>query len=191
MNIDDVAVGVKHDVALTQGPDEERRYPHTPGLPAVYEGKGTLPPVYSEDSVDVPTIEELHTLRRVRDHIPWKAYTVAFVELCERFSYYGTTVVCMRLSTFPFLAATLLTVSQSPTSSNSHSQPDHVLVLGAQRAKRVLSVWVNEHQLELAHSISFGSTARRSWAHMLLIPTWDVLTPFSSLSPSPLSDTSF
>ena len=41
-----------------------------------------------------PTEEEFHTLRRVADKIPWKVYTLAFVELCERFSYYGTTVVC-------------------------------------------------------------------------------------------------
>lgn len=42
---------------------------------------------------ELPTDEELHTLRRVADRIPWKVYTIAFVELCERFSYYGTTVV--------------------------------------------------------------------------------------------------
>ena len=44
-----------------------------------------------------PTEEELHgpnALRRVSAPIPWAAYTVAFVELCERFSYYGTTIVC-------------------------------------------------------------------------------------------------
>jgi POT family proton-dependent oligopeptide transporter len=41
-----------------------------------------------------PTEEELATLRRVSGQIPWTAYTVAFVELCERFSYYGTTAVC-------------------------------------------------------------------------------------------------
>lgn len=37
---------------------------------------------------------DLNTLRRVSGKIPWQAFTVAFVELCERFSYYGTTVVC-------------------------------------------------------------------------------------------------
>ncbi|KAK4241423.1 POT family-domain-containing protein [Achaetomium macrosporum] len=40
-----------------------------------------------------PTEEELHTLRRVPDRIPWNIYTIAFIELCERFSYYGTTAV--------------------------------------------------------------------------------------------------
>jgi POT family proton-dependent oligopeptide transporter len=41
-----------------------------------------------------PTEEELATLRRVSGQIPWTAYAVAFIELCERFSYYGTTAVC-------------------------------------------------------------------------------------------------
>ncbi|KAJ5579825.1 uncharacterized protein N7459_005810 [Penicillium hispanicum] len=43
-----------------------------------------------------PTTEELHgpnALRRVSAPIPWAVYTVAFVELCERFSYYGTQVL--------------------------------------------------------------------------------------------------
>jgi hypothetical protein len=45
-----------------------------------------------------PTPEELdgeNALRRISAPIPWAVYTVAFVELCERFSYYGTQVVCM------------------------------------------------------------------------------------------------
>jgi POT family proton-dependent oligopeptide transporter len=42
---------------------------------------------------ETPTEEEIHTLRRVSGKIPWAAYTIAFVELCERFSYYGTTAV--------------------------------------------------------------------------------------------------
>ena len=47
----------------------------------------------TEDNAGLPSEEELETLRRVSGPIPWTAYTVAFVELCERFSYYGTTVV--------------------------------------------------------------------------------------------------
>jgi proton-dependent oligopeptide transporter, POT family len=95
-DITDVGIGARHDIALAQGPDEERRHSHSPELPPVYEGKGTLSAAYAPDLDDAPTVEELHTLRRVRDHIPLKAYTIAFVELCERFSYYGTTVVCMQ-----------------------------------------------------------------------------------------------
>ena len=47
-----------------------------------------------EDGIEYPTAEEVETLRRIAGPVPWSAYTVAFVELCERFAYYGTTVVC-------------------------------------------------------------------------------------------------
>lgn len=52
--------------------------------------------VDGDESLDktAPTIDELANLRRVSGKIPWSAYTIAFVELCERFSYYGTTAVC-------------------------------------------------------------------------------------------------
>ncbi|KAL8811204.1 MAG: hypothetical protein Q9200_001987 [Gallowayella weberi] len=45
------------------------------------------------DGKEYPTAEEVDTLRRVCGTIPWSAYTIAFIELCERFSYYGTTIV--------------------------------------------------------------------------------------------------
>lgn len=41
-----------------------------------------------------PSEEDLRTLRRVAGRLHWTIFTVAFVELCERFSYYGTTAVC-------------------------------------------------------------------------------------------------
>ncbi|RKF65437.1 Peptide transporter PTR2, partial [Erysiphe neolycopersici] len=46
-----------------------------------------------ERQINSPTDEELRSLRRVPENIPWGVYSLAFVELCERFSYYGTTVV--------------------------------------------------------------------------------------------------
>ncbi|EFQ33627.1 POT family protein [Colletotrichum graminicola] len=42
---------------------------------------------------DKPTEEELNTLRRVSGPIHWGIYTIAFAELCERFSYYGSSVL--------------------------------------------------------------------------------------------------
>ena len=42
-----------------------------------------------------PTEEEWATLPRVPGSIPWQAWTVAIVEFIERFSYYGTSAVCM------------------------------------------------------------------------------------------------
>lgn len=41
-----------------------------------------------------PTEEEDKVLRRVSGKVPWSSYSIAFVELCERFSYYGTAAVC-------------------------------------------------------------------------------------------------
>lgn len=58
----------------------------------------TPAPHVSSDGREYPTEEEERTLRRVSDKVPWTAYTVAFVELCERFSYYGTIAVCMSRS---------------------------------------------------------------------------------------------
>jgi hypothetical protein len=55
------------------------------------------PPVEFEADLEgeEPTEEELVTLRRVSGKIPWVAFTIAFVELCERFGYYGCQVLCM------------------------------------------------------------------------------------------------
>lgn len=39
----------------------------------------------------VPTEEEVATLRKVADRLPWSAWSVALVELGERFTYYGIT----------------------------------------------------------------------------------------------------
>ncbi|KAL8725644.1 MAG: hypothetical protein Q9166_007221 [cf. Caloplaca sp. 2 TL-2023] len=50
---------------------------------------------------EYPTAEEVATLRRVCGTVPWSAYTIAFVELCERFSYYGTTIVFVNFIQHP------------------------------------------------------------------------------------------
>jgi POT family proton-dependent oligopeptide transporter len=51
---------------------------------------------FEEDLVgEEPTEEDLATLPRVSGKIPWTAFTIAFVELCERFGYYGCQVLCM------------------------------------------------------------------------------------------------
>lgn len=38
---------------------------------------------------DEPSDEEKQTLRRVADKLPWAAFLVCIIELCERFTYYG------------------------------------------------------------------------------------------------------
>jgi dipeptide/tripeptide permease len=46
-------------------------------------------PGLSSGDENTPTAEELATLPRVADKLPWGAFLVAIVELCERFAYYG------------------------------------------------------------------------------------------------------
>jgi proton-dependent oligopeptide transporter, POT family len=87
-------VANRHDPALivADGDPERRKSSHVTELPPLYDGKGVMQEEYL-DVDNMPTEEELHTLRRVADHIPAKAYTIAFVELVERLSYYGAVQV--------------------------------------------------------------------------------------------------
>ncbi|KAL5526292.1 hypothetical protein ACEPAF_8015 [Sanghuangporus sanghuang] len=45
------------------------------------------------DGTEIPTEEDMVSLRRIPDTLPFRAYMIAYVELAERFSYYGSTVV--------------------------------------------------------------------------------------------------
>ncbi|KAI5863619.1 PTR2-domain-containing protein [Durotheca rogersii] len=51
-----------------------------------------------------PTHDELQTLRRVKGPINLIIYTIAFIELCERFAYYGTTAVFVNFIAEPLPA---------------------------------------------------------------------------------------
>lgn len=64
-------------------------------------GRGSIdpekfPPHYESTETeyeDTPTTEELRTLRRVPAKLYLPIFTIAFAELCERFSYYGSSVL--------------------------------------------------------------------------------------------------
>ncbi|KAI4937887.1 hypothetical protein J4E85_000324 [Alternaria conjuncta] len=90
------AVGLDPALIDASG-DPTRKHPemHTTSAPAYLhsEGKATLQDSYLNEADDFPTEEELATLRRVPARIPWKIFTIAFVELVERMSYYGTVAV--------------------------------------------------------------------------------------------------
>jgi dipeptide/tripeptide permease len=45
--------------------------------------------VHDASALQYPTEVELKTLKRVADDLPWSAFLIAIVELCERFAYYG------------------------------------------------------------------------------------------------------
>ncbi|KAH6987518.1 POT family-domain-containing protein [Ilyonectria sp. MPI-CAGE-AT-0026] len=49
--------------------------------------------IQTTQGLELPSAEDMGTLRRVPNHIPLKLFSIAFIELCERFSYYGCTVV--------------------------------------------------------------------------------------------------
>ncbi|KAH6621968.1 peptide transporter PTR2-A [Boeremia exigua] len=70
------------------------------------EGKATLQASYLSDNDGLPTEEELETLDRIGAPIPWKIYTIAFVELVERMSYYGCVQVYSNFIAKPRLTPT-------------------------------------------------------------------------------------
>ncbi|KKA30144.1 hypothetical protein TD95_002802 [Thielaviopsis punctulata] len=61
------------------------------------EKPGSTPAYIVDTDSDVvenePTEEDLKTLPRISGPINWAIYTIAFAELCERFSYYGSAVL--------------------------------------------------------------------------------------------------
>ncbi|KAI3331085.1 POT family protein [Ustulina deusta] len=60
---------------------------------AVASGSDTDEPLRGPNGEEYPSKRDLETLRRVKGHISPIIYTIAFIELCERFAYYGTTAV--------------------------------------------------------------------------------------------------
>jgi proton-dependent oligopeptide transporter, POT family len=77
-----------------------------------------LSEIQLDEGEELPSEEDLRTLRRVSDKIPYKAYTVAFVELAERMSYYGTTAVFTNFIAQP--RETRTGAAKFPNSDNPH-----------------------------------------------------------------------
>jgi POT family proton-dependent oligopeptide transporter len=69
------------------------------------------------------------TLRRVPAAIPWRIYTIAFVELVERMSYYGTTAVYSN-----YIAKPLVTPTGAALNPHSDDAQPGALGLGKQVA---------------------------------------------------------
>jgi POT family proton-dependent oligopeptide transporter len=79
---------------VSDGDPKRTQVSHSAEIPPIYDGQAVAQENYYDDDVaDEITAEELRTLRRVSDHIPVKAYTIALVELTERLSYYGAVQV--------------------------------------------------------------------------------------------------
>lgn len=62
----------------------DHEVPNQSSTEAIYNGKQEFQGYY-------PTEEELQTLRKVADRLPLSAWSIAIVELCERFTYYGVS----------------------------------------------------------------------------------------------------
>ena len=97
LQTDDVFLGALAESKHDQFEHEKYSPPSLPSLP-----DNNKPPHIHPDHTDpadphygdeFPTVEERDTLRRVPDSVPWTSYLIAYVELAERFSYYGSTVV--------------------------------------------------------------------------------------------------
>ncbi|KAH6609773.1 oligopeptide transporter [Trichoderma cornu-damae] len=78
---------------------------------------------------DTPTEEDLRTLRRVSGKLKWSMYTIAFIELCERFSYYGSSVLYTNFVNRPL-------PDGSMTGSAPHGRPG-ALGLGPKAAQGI------------------------------------------------------
>ncbi len=70
------------DVKAHSGKDEAHPVGHL-------ESGVRVKPETSDDDFVAPTEDDLATLRRVPEKLPWTTYAIAFCELAERFSYYG------------------------------------------------------------------------------------------------------
>src|SRR5438046_2790565 len=68
-----------------------------------------------------PTNEERSTLRKVADTVPWTAWTLCFVELAERGSYYGVKAVFNNYLQFPLPEGGNGSGAINPDKPNSHA----------------------------------------------------------------------
>jgi len=120
-------------------------------------------PVEQDVLDELPTTEEKATLRRVPDSIPWNAYreisepflcrshfykfsitkiVIAVVELAERFSYYGSTVVFVSCISSHFVFQ-LMNHLKRPTSSSTLCQLRVAQALLGLLVSPELLVWVS------------------------------------------------
>ncbi|GMK57468.1 hypothetical protein CspeluHIS016_0403020 [Cutaneotrichosporon spelunceum] len=84
----------KHDVAMAMrhgSISSEKK--HEEGVAQVSSASEHLDPDDPHYGDEFPTEDEVAHLDRVPDRVPWSTYMVAYIELAERFSYYGCTVV--------------------------------------------------------------------------------------------------
>ncbi|KAL0581439.1 hypothetical protein V5O48_000593 [Marasmius crinis-equi] len=100
MATDRTEFGATHEAALHEA-EFKQEHPEKGDLSSS-ESNGHEPVQDGiHDGLEFPTEEERLTLRRVADKVPWNAFSIAFVEMAERFSYYGTSVVFTNFIQWP------------------------------------------------------------------------------------------
>ncbi|KAF7170541.1 hypothetical protein CNMCM5623_002956 [Aspergillus felis] len=111
-----------HDAQMNEKMDHKLSLaPSIEEVPPTSKEVGVSSAVYDDDHAHLqrqfPSDEDFRHLRRVAGDIPWTAYTVALVELCERFSYYGTTAVFVNFIQRP------LPVNSTTGAGGDHHNP--------------------------------------------------------------------
>jgi len=136
-----------------------------------------------------PTEEEWATLPRVAGSIPWTAWTVAFVEFVERFSYYGTSAVFVN-----FIQKKL--PPGSKTGAGFLKKPGSGALGMGQRAStgmttcKCTTAHLGAFDLTVLQSTSSGPTSPPSSVPTPPINIGDVTSPFSMRTSSQSSATS-
>ncbi|XXG99683.1 hypothetical protein Hte_006024 [Hypoxylon texense] len=92
---------------------------------------GSVRQVVDDETYPLPSEEERKTLRKVYDSIPVAAWSLCFVELAERGSYYGVKAVFNNYLQFPLPAGGPGTGAIDPSKPNQHAG---ALNLGLQAA---------------------------------------------------------
>ena len=72
-----------------QRPERWKYDPVAPDQDDFANDDADLNDAYRSAKIDEPTAHELANLRRIPANIPWTAFVIALVELCERFAFYG------------------------------------------------------------------------------------------------------
>ncbi|KAI0130681.1 PTR2-domain-containing protein [Daldinia grandis] len=103
----------------------------SPRVESVPESLEEAGPVIDYEAYPPPTEEERRTLRKVNDSIPLAAWSLCFVELAERASYYGVKAVFNNYMQFPLPAGGPGTGAIDKSKPNSHAG---ALDLGIQTA---------------------------------------------------------
>ncbi|KAI1139878.1 PTR2-domain-containing protein [Hypoxylon sp. FL0543] len=112
--------------------DTPGKHTHTTvDAPHVESQLGSEKPVLDYEVYPPPTEEERKTLRKVYDSIPIAAWSLCFVELAERASYYGVKAVFNNYMQFPLPAGGPGTGAIDRSHPNSHAG---ALNLGLQTA---------------------------------------------------------